>query len=44
LTTRTLLVSRADNASPALSELFRELMRRMKQTKAQDQLSLPITA
>jgi DNA-binding transcriptional LysR family regulator len=39
---RTLLISRADNASPALSELFRGFMRRMKQNTIHDQMSLPI--
>jgi DNA-binding transcriptional LysR family regulator len=39
---KTLLVSRADNTSPAISELFRGFMRRMNRTKAQDQLSLPL--
>lgn len=38
----TLLVSRADNKSPALSELVRGFMRRMKQIKVHDQMSLPI--
>ena len=38
----TLLVSRADNTSPALSELVRGFMRRMKQLKVHDQMSLPI--
>jgi DNA-binding transcriptional LysR family regulator len=42
LITRTLLVSRADNASPAISELFRGFMRRMNQNKTQDQMSLPL--
>jgi DNA-binding transcriptional LysR family regulator len=39
---RTLLISRSDNASPALSELVRGFMRRMKQVKIQEQMSLPI--
>ncbi len=38
----TLLISRADNASPALSELFRSFMRRMNYRKGEDQMSLPI--
>ena len=38
----TLLVSRADNTSPALSEFVRGFMRRMKQIKVHDQMSLPI--
>ena len=42
LFTNTLLISRADNASAALSELFRGFVRKMKQGKGQDQLSLPI--
>jgi DNA-binding transcriptional LysR family regulator len=42
LMTSTLLISRSDNASPALSELVRGFMRRMKQTKIHDQMSLPI--
>lgn len=43
LMTNTLLISRSDNGSPAVSELFRGFMRRMKQTKLQDQMSLPIS-
>ncbi len=39
---KTLLVSRSDNKSPALSELVRGFMRRMKQLKIDDQMSLPI--
>jgi DNA-binding transcriptional LysR family regulator len=39
---KTLLVSRADNTSPALSELVRGFMRRMNHIKIQDQMSLPI--
>lgn len=42
LKTNTLFVSRADNTSPALSELVRGFMRRMKQIKIHDQMSLPI--
>lgn len=38
----TLLISRSDNGSSAVSELFRGFMRKMKQTKLQDQMSLPI--
>jgi hypothetical protein len=38
----TLLISRADNTSPALSELVRGFIRRMKQIKINDQMSLPI--
>lgn len=38
----TLLISKSDNASPALSELVRGFMRRMKQAEMQDQMSLPI--
>ena len=38
----TLFISRADNRSPALSELVRGFMRRMKQIKVDDQMSLPI--
>lgn len=43
LMTRTLLISRADNASPALSELFRGFMRRMKQRETHHQMSLPMS-
>lgn len=42
LMTSTLLISRSDNASPALSELVRGFMRKMKQIKINDQMSLPI--
>lgn len=38
----TLLVSRVDNTSPALSELVRGFMRKMKHIKVNDQMSLPI--
>ena len=38
----TLLVSRADNMSPALSELVRGFMRKMKHIKVNDQMLLPI--
>lgn len=39
---KTLLISRSDNTSPALSELVRGFMRKMNQTKIPDQMSLPI--
>ena len=39
---KTRLISRSDNTSPALSELVRGFMRRMKQVKIHDQMSLPI--
>lgn len=39
----TFLVSRSDNSSRALSELYRGFMRRLNNMKAQDQLSLPIS-
>lgn len=39
----TLFVSRADNRSPALSELVRGFMRRMGHLKKSDQMSLPIS-
>lgn len=39
---KTLLISRSDNTSPALSELVRGFMRKMKQIKINDQMSLPI--
>jgi hypothetical protein len=42
LLTNTLLISRSNNGSPAVNELFRGFMRRMKQTKLQDQMSLLI--
>jgi DNA-binding transcriptional LysR family regulator len=38
----TLLISRTDNSSPVLSELFRGFMRRMNYRKGEDQMSLPI--
>ncbi len=38
----TILVSRSDNASPALSELVRGFARRIKQNKIHEQMSLPI--
>jgi hypothetical protein len=38
----TLFVCRADNTSPALRELVSGFMRRMKQIKIHDQMSLPI--
>jgi len=41
---KTLLISRSDNASPALSELVRGFMRKMNRLKNDDQLSLPIPA
>ena len=39
----TLLVSRADNASPVLSELVRGFVRKMSQFHTDDQMSLPIS-
>ena len=40
----TLLIARADNGSPAVSELVRTFMRRMIHLKSDDQMSLPIPA
>ena len=43
LIANTLLISRADNASPVVSELVRSFMRRMTHLKASNQMSLPLT-
>ena len=40
---RTRLISRADNPSPAISELFRTFMRRLKQLRVDNQMSLPLS-
>ena len=40
---RTRLISRADNPSPAISELFRTFMRRLKQLRVENQMSLPLS-
>ena len=37
---KTQLISRADNSSPAISELFRTFMRRLKQMRVDSQMSL----
>lgn len=42
LIVNTLLISKSDNTSPALSEFVRGFMRKMKQIKVSDQMSLPI--
>jgi LysR family transcriptional regulator, hca operon transcriptional activator len=40
---KTQLISRADNPSPAISELFRTFMRRLKQMRVDSQMSLPLS-
>jgi DNA-binding transcriptional LysR family regulator len=42
LMTKTLLISRADNGSKAVSELFRAFVRRTNQIRAENQMSLPL--
>jgi len=39
---KTQLISRADNPSPAISELFRTFMRKLKRTQVDRQISLPL--
>lgn len=41
---KTLLISKADNLSPALSDLVRGFMRKMNHLRNENQLSLPIPA
>jgi DNA-binding transcriptional LysR family regulator len=43
LTMRTRLISRVDNSSPAISELFRTFMRKLKPLKGDSQMSLPLS-
>lgn len=43
LRVKTQLISRADNPSPAISELFRTFMRRLKQMRVDNQMSLPLS-
>ncbi len=40
---KTRLISRVDNPSPAISELFRTFMRRLKYLRSDNQLSLPLS-
>ena len=39
---KTQLISRADNPSPAISELFRTFMRKLKHMRLENQMSLPL--
>ena len=39
---KTQLISRVDNPSPAISELFRTFMRRLTKTRLDGQMSLPL--
>jgi hypothetical protein len=43
LNMKTLLISRADNSSPALSDLERSFMRKINNLTVESQLSLPIS-
>ena len=40
---KTRLISRADNPSPAISDLFRTFMRRLKHIRVDNQMSLPLS-